>query len=57
MFCLTDLFEEMLDIELYDDDIHGTINYHNRPKQIELKVIHEEQEGIEKGLEATLLQK
>ena len=31
MFCLTDLFEEMLDIELYDDDIHGTINY-NRPK-------------------------
>ena len=42
MFCLTDLFEEMLDIELYDEDIHGTINYHNRPKQIELKVIQEE---------------
>lgn len=50
IICLTDVFEEMLDIVIEDEDIHGTLRDmpRKRTKMIELGVIHEEQE---KGLE------
>jgi hypothetical protein len=41
---LTDVFEEMLDFEIEDEDVHGTLRDYprHRNKFIELGVINEE---------------